>query len=170
MAPSNKQPWAWNFRYINVIYPFKSFLLHIDIQQNKNKFPYQLSILTNPISTSNIFFYIIISFLRNFRMFCLPYFWYVRVSLSAFRYVLSGSVYSVYCRGSPLQVLWIWRGWNFGARRCFVRRFDEFFRAYSNVEVARQTLEKKKSGAKLSWAELHRVESARWSKTRKLVE
>ena len=76
-------------------------------------------------------------------MFCLPYFWYVRVSLSAFRYVLSGSVYSVYCRGSPLQVLWIWRGWNFGARRCFVRRFDEFFRAYSNVEVARQTLEKK---------------------------
>ena len=31
------------------------------------------------------------------------------------------------------------------------QRFDEFFRAYSNVEVARQTLEKK-SGAKLSWA------------------
>ena len=86
-------------------------------------------------------------------MFCLPYFWYVRVSLSAFRYVLSGSVYSVYCRGSPLQVLWIWRGWNFGARRCFVRRFDEFFRAYSNVEVARQTLEKKspaRSSAELS--------------------
>ena len=35
------------------------------------------------------------------------------------------------CILSGLQVLWIWRGWNFGARRCFV-----------NVEVARQTLEK----------------------------
>ena len=72
-------------------------------------------------------------------MFCLPYFWYVFPCRRSDIYC--PAVYSVYCRGSPLQVLWIWRGWNFGARRC-LQRFDEFFRAYSNVEVARQTLEK----------------------------
>ena len=103
--------------------------------------------------TSNIFSYIIISFLRIFWMFCLPYFWYVFPCRRSDMYCPAVYIQSI-AGAHPC------RCFGFGADGILARgvasfsgpqRFDEFFRAYSNVEVARQTLEKK-SGAKLSWA------------------